>query len=90
MLRTVSIRITGKVQGVFFRRGAEEKAEELGLTGEVQNMADDSVHIVATGEPEKLEQLIEWCRLGPPRARVENVAVGHLPLEMFEKFRVVR
>ncbi|MDP4265625.1 MAG: acylphosphatase [Bacteroidota bacterium] len=90
MLKTVSILVKGKVQGVFYRHTTKEKATELGITGEVRNMPDDTVHIIATGSTEQTDKLIEWCKQGPPKARVTGVIVKELPLESFEKFIIVR
>jgi acylphosphatase len=90
MLRTVSIIVTGKVQGVYYRQSAKEKARELNVTGEVRNMPDDAVYIVATGTEEQLTQLIEWCKQGPPGARVVNVTADEIELKIFEKFNIVR
>ncbi len=65
--------IHGRVQGVFFRASTQEKAIELGLTGWVRNRADGKVELLAEGEKEKLEKLIEWCRIGPKHAQVTDV-----------------
>jgi acylphosphatase len=69
MLKTVSIIVTGKVQGVYYRQSTKEKARELQITGEVKNMPDDSVYIVATGSSEQLNQFIEWCKTGPSKSQ---------------------
>lgn len=90
MLRTVSITVKGKVQGVYYRQSTKEKANELGIKGEVRNMPDDTVHIIAAGTKEQTEQLIEWCHTGPSRARVSNVVVEEIALRSFEKFSIVR
>ena len=90
MLQTVSIIVTGKVQGVFYRQSTKEKANELGIKGEVKNMPDENVHIIATGTKEQISKLAEWCWQGPPRAIVKNVIVQEAPLKEFEKFRIAR
>jgi acylphosphatase len=90
MLKTVSIIVSGKVQGVFFRQNARETATALGIKGEIRNRGDDTVHIIATGYSEQIEQLIEWCRQGPPKAKVTNVIVEDMNLELFDKFIIVR
>jgi acylphosphatase len=87
---TLSIKVTGRVQGVFYRQSTREKARELGVTGSVKNMPDDSVLIIATGSREALNQLVAWCRQGPPRARVENVEIQELPHESFTHFQIER
>ncbi len=65
--------IEGKVQGVFFRASTIEKSSKLGLTGWVKNCSDGRVEAVFEGETDKIEQVVEWCKKGPPRAVVRNV-----------------
>jgi acylphosphatase len=72
-MRRVSLRIRGKVQGVFFRESTRLEATRLGLTGWVCNRDDGSVEAVAEGEPAVLEDFIRWCHRGPPAARVTDV-----------------
>ena len=90
MQQTISITVTGKVQGVFFRQSAREKALELGITGQVKNLRDGNVHITATGTKEQLAALTDWCKKGPPRAEVTGVEIIELPLNLFEHFSIVR
>ena len=90
MQQTISIIISGKVQGVFFRQSAKEKALELSLTGEIKNLQDGNVHIVATGTWEQLALFTDWCKKGPPRAVVAGVEIIELPLKQFEHFTIVR
>ena len=90
MQKTISIIISGKVQGVFFRQTAKEKALELSLTGEIKNLEDGSVYIVVTGIREQLALFTDWCKKGPPRAVVSGVEIIKLPLKQFEHFRIVR
>lgn len=90
MLKTVSIIVTGKVQGVWYRQSAKEKATELGVTGNVRNQPDGSVAIIATGLTNQLDQFIEWCRQGPPRALVTNVEVTELPIQSYDRFVIER
>jgi acylphosphatase len=71
--RRVSLRIRGKVQGVFFRESTRIEATRLGLTGWVRNRDDGSVEAVAEGEQAALEEFIRWCHRGPQAARVTDV-----------------
>jgi acylphosphatase len=89
-MQTMQIKITGRVQGVFFRQSAQEKAIDLGLKGTVRNCEDDSVEIIATGSREQLDKLMAWCWHGPPRAAVENVNTQELPLQEFKNFSIIR
>ena len=88
MQETISITITGKVQGVFYRQSAREKALSLGITGYVQNLADKSVFIMATGNREQLDALLAWCLTGPPRARVVAVQTAGMPPQSFDSFYI--
>ena len=90
MQQTFSITISGKVQGVYFRQNAREKALELGLTGQVKNLRDGKVHIEATGTQEHLAAFTDWCKKGPPRAVVAGVEIAELPLKLFDHFTIVR
>ena len=78
------------MRGVFFRQGVKQKAEELGLTGWVKNEEDSSVRIVAEGEEENLQKLVEWARLGTEWARVEKVQVEWRETEEGFKSFVIR
>ena len=82
--------IRGRVQGVYFRASAKDKAVELGLTGEVRNMEDESVEVLVAGEAQRVEQLIAWCHKGPPSARVEEVIVSDIEPKAFDGFKVIR
>ena len=67
--------ISGKVQGVFYRASCQEVAQRLGLTGWVKNLPDGNVEVLAQGEKEKIEKLIEWCKKGSDGARVDDVEI---------------
>lgn len=87
---TRSVIVTGKVQGVFFRKYTSQKAIELGINGWVKNMPDGSVAITATGNETAIRDLILWCHKGPERAKVEQVMVTALPLQYFIEFTIER
>ncbi|PSO44411.1 MAG: acylphosphatase, partial [Parcubacteria group bacterium QH_9_35_7] len=70
MEKHYKIIISGRVQGVFYRKNTKQKAQKLGLTGYVKNMPDGTVKIEVEGEEEKLEKLTEWCHQGSPAANV--------------------
>ena len=89
-LETLSIEVFGKVQGVFYRQSAKEKARELGITGKVMNMKDGTVKIIATGSAAQLNKFTTWCRQGPPRANVTNIEIKKIDLENFDEFVIDR
>ncbi|HEX5155424.1 MAG TPA: acylphosphatase [Parafilimonas sp.] len=67
--------VKGEVQGVFFRKTAKQVAEALNITGWVKNTEEGNVEIFAQASEDKIAQLTEWCKQGPPRAEVEDVEV---------------
>ena len=69
------ILVKGEVQGVFFRKSTKKIAEALNITGWVKNTEEGNVEIFAQASEEEIDQLIEWCKQGPPRAEVEDVEV---------------
>lgn len=65
--------VEGKVQGVYFRATARDRALDLGVVGWVRNLPDGRVELVAVGERDALDALAEFCHQGPPGARVTRV-----------------
>jgi acylphosphatase len=72
-LERAHIRVSGQVQGVFFRDSTRQKAEELGLAGWVKNLSDGQVEAVFEGPSESVREMVRWCEEGPQHASVENV-----------------
>ena len=64
---------SGKVQGVGFRMYTQSKAEELGVVGFVQNLMDGTVKIVAAGNDDSVDVLIDWAKSGSPAAEVKDL-----------------
>ena len=89
-MKTAYLKISGKVQGVFFRAEAREIAEANKISGWIRNTDDDEVEACITGDEKAVEEFILWCKKGPDRARVENVLVNYTPVEKFNKFEVIR
>jgi len=67
--------VSGRVQGVFFRHETRREAKMRGVKGWVRNLPDGRVEAVFEGEEEAVKQLIEFCRHGPPGAKVTDVEV---------------
>jgi len=91
MSRTVNILISGRVQGVYFRRFTLNKAKDLGIKGTVKNREDDRVEIVAQAEDDILEAFIAWCHKGPITARVDKVEVTDMQTSEneFSSFEII-
>jgi acylphosphatase len=82
------VRVTGRVQGVFFRAWTKEKARELGITGWVRNCADGSVEAHLEGEESAVRWLIDIMYDGPGGARVDRVDAHEAAVEDFGGFEV--
>ncbi len=81
--------VLGRVQGVFYRASTLEQAQQLGLVGWVMNLPDGSVEITVEGRRYAIEDLIAWCRQGPPASEVSEVIVRwEDPTEEFKTFRI--
>ena len=67
--------VTGRVQGVFYRASCRDEGAARGLSGWVRNAPDRAVEAAFEGSEAEVQALIEWCRRGPPSARVDHVEV---------------
>jgi acylphosphatase len=67
------VRVSGRVQGVFFRAWTKEQADALGVNGWVRNRPDGSVEALVAGEEDAVAMMIERMRRGPPAANVEKL-----------------
>ncbi len=89
-LITKHLVVSGKVQGVFFRKNAKQRANELNIYGWVKNTNDDKVEILAQGNEQNLKKFIDWCKQGPPKATVENIEVKESVLtQVLKEFSIV-
>ena len=86
MRRRVIVR--GRVQGVFFRDSARERARAHGVAGWVCNRSDGAVEAVLEGPPEAVARLVRFMQTGPPRAQVERTEVGEEDPEGLEGFTI--
>jgi len=86
--RGVRVRITGRVQGVFYRASCAEAARARGVTGWVRNAPDGAVEAVFEGPDADVDALVAWCRKGPPSAVVGTVEVVEVPPTGATGFRV--
>jgi acylphosphatase len=89
-MKTVRLIIKGKVQGVFYRATAKDVADLIGVKGWVRNLPDNNVEIIATASEDILQKFINWCKQGPPKAKVDEVIVEEIASEEFKGFKIIR
>ena len=77
-MKTLKIKISGRVQGVAFREYTRRQANTLGLTGWVRNLPDGRVETVIQGEPNALQAMQTWLHTGSPYSDVKSLAVEEL------------
>ena len=86
----IHVMISGDVQGVWFRVSAQDKANELKLTGWVKNLFSNAVEIEAEGKRDELAIFAGWLTTGPPNATIEKISVEwkELPERKFSSFEI--
>lgn len=84
------IKVYGKVQGVWFRKGTQLKANELGVYGDVKNLPDGSVQINVFGTIDKIKKMQAWCLRGTPNAQVDKVEHFAIPYLEKKEFLIIR
>jgi acylphosphatase len=76
--------VSGRVQGVFYRASARERARAVGISGHARNLPDGRVEVLACGEEPAVREFIEWLWVGPSAAKVIDVSVEHIELAAHE------
>ncbi len=89
-MKAYLLKISGKVQGVWYRVSAKKKAEEIGVNGYVQNQEDGSVKVVVEGQKEDVKKFIDWCKDGPEQAEVMEVDVSRRDQTGYRDFNIRR
>ena len=73
--------IGGRVQGVFYRATAAQRARELGVRGYARNTEDGRVEVLACGDASAVQQFIEWLWIGSAASKVTSVEVAEVPCD---------
>ncbi|MEE9493116.1 MAG: acylphosphatase [Gammaproteobacteria bacterium] len=80
-MNCVRCRVSGRVQGVWFRASTQKQALILGLVGHAINQDDGGVEVLACGQDEDVKRLVDWLWQGPVLARVKNVTTEKIALD---------
>jgi acylphosphatase len=80
-------RVSGRVQGVWYRASTRRRAAELGITGYARNLPDGQVEVLVCGDPSPVEVMRNWLWEGPPAANVTGVSCERVSLAAPDDFR---
>jgi acylphosphatase len=81
--------VKGRVQGVGFRANAKRVADSMHIHGQVKNLLDGSVWILAEGIAEEMEDFIAWCRSGPAMAAVKELEITDGDVQHIKGFTIL-
>ena len=87
-MKCAHLTISGRVQGVLFRSNVKNKSAELGLKGHARNLENGDVEVVAQGNEEKINELIDFIKKGPGIASVTGIQIKHKEPENFKSFEI--
>lgn len=83
------VRVSGKVQGVFFRKSTQQKATTLGINGWVKNDDDGTVLVEMEGNIHAINEMENWLRQGPPLAKVESLEISLEEEKGYQEFLIL-
>jgi len=89
-MKAVKVIIYGKVQGVGFRNFIFLHAKRLNIKGYVKNNPDGTVEAVFEGDEDNINKMIELCKRGPERARVDKIDIKDTEIKNYQDFRIIR
>jgi acylphosphatase len=83
------IKVSGRVQGVWFRKSTQQEAQRIGIKGFVRNEKDGSVFVEASAEEGAMSEFMDWLKIGPPMARVDGIsAIPYTPEKIYDGFNI--
>ncbi|MCK8817672.1 acylphosphatase [Natroniella sulfidigena] len=87
--KAIKANVKGRIQGVGYRASTHQKATRLGIKGYVKSSSGSEIEVVAEGEEEKIEELIQYLQEGPNKAEVEDFSYDWIePTEDFIRFAI--
>lgn len=89
-MKTLKIKMSGTVQGIFFRKFIQDKAKEIGIRGFVRNLDNGDIEIVAEGRDEKVDEMLEVCKTGYPHSHIKKVEFEEIKNQGFDEFKISR
>lgn len=88
-MKTVRIKISGLIQGVFFRKYIADEAKKIGILGHVRNLDSGEVEVMAEGSVEDIEKMKVACKKGSPHSKIKSVDIQELNHIGFDDFKIL-
>jgi len=85
----VHVRVSGRVQGVYYRAYTKSQASEMGIKGWVRNIPGGGVEAVLEGDREKVGELLELMKAGPSGAMVSGLEISELKCKGYDDFKII-
>jgi acylphosphatase len=89
-MKAIKVIIYGKVQGVGFRNFIFLHAKRLNIKGYIKNNPDGTVEAVFEGDEDNINKMVELCKRGPERARVDKIDIKDIEIKNYQDFRIIR
>ncbi len=90
-MKRMKLLISGKVQGVYYRKSMFDFVAKLPITGYVRNVPSGEVQAEIQGGMEDLNSVLAWCEQGPPMSEVTKVSTDFIEIvEGESKFEIRR
>ena len=86
---SVHVRVSGRVQGVFYRAYTKAQAQELGVKGWVRNVPGGGVEAVLEGERQKVGELVSLMKTGPEGSMISGLELSELKCKGYEDFKII-
>ncbi len=84
----VHVRVSGRVQGVFYRAFTKERSKELAIKGWVRNIPGGGVEAVLEGERQKVGELLKLMKTGPAGSMILGMELSELECKGYEDFEI--
>ena len=89
-MKTIRAKVSGTVQGIFYRKFVKEQADALGLKGHVRNLDSGEVEIIAEGNEDDVNKIMQICKKGPAHSQIKRMEIQDLNFIGFDDFKIMR
>jgi acylphosphatase len=81
-------KVSGDVQGVYFRASSQQQAIDFGLSGYAKNLTDGTVEVLVCGDQTNVDKMLIWLEHGPETASVEYMEQKQVKCKEYNFFSI--